>query len=309
MKIDSTAVAITRCSTYDLHTIRQAVTDLFDALSFSVAPGTKILLKPNLVSAMGHDGLACTHAHVIAAAAQWFLDHDAHVTVGDSPAFGNARRVMTRFGIKEALKGMDVTLDNMTETRKITLANGVSAKIAVAALDCDLLINLPKVKAHSQMLVSLGVKNLFGVVTGWQKPWIHIRHGKTCSCFATVLADLLHVLPDGITLIDAITAMHKTGPVAGSPYPLGLLAAATNPVALDTAFLDILKIDPAQSPLWRECLKRKLTGTSLDAISWPGLLSNNLQVNDFIVPEVLKPINFHPVQIIKGSLKRLLSKS
>ena len=46
--------------------------------------------------------------------------------------------------------------------------------------------------------------------------------------------------------------MHRHGPTNGEPYPLGLLAAAANPVALDTAVFTLLGLSPGQVPLWRE---------------------------------------------------------
>jgi len=263
-----------------------------------------VLLKPNLVSGLRHDGLACTHPQFIRATAEWFLDRGAKVAVGDSPAFGTAKGVMAACGIVEALKDLPVDLINFDNPRRMQLPSGFRVGIASQVFDCDLLVNLPKVKAHSQMFVTLAVKNYFGCVVGFRKPWIHARYGDIGHRFEALLVDLLAVLPAGITLMDGVTAMQGTGPVTGKPYPLGLVAAATNPVALDTAMLSALNLPHEKSPLWCEGNRRGLAGSQPASIVYPLFSAEEAQVLDFKTPEWLKPVSFHPWRLFVGGLKR-----
>ncbi len=298
-----------RCQTYDRSSLQEGIAAVVAAAGIACSRGARVLLKPNLVSGRLHNGLACTNGEFIAAVAEFFLDLGAAVAVGDSPAFGTAKGVMAACGISRALKKLPVQLVNFGTPQQIKLASGLSAGIAREALDCDVLVNLPKVKTHSQLLVSLAVKNFFGVVVGFRKPWIHACHGDIGNRFETLLVDLLAVLPESCTLADGVVAMHREGPVLGKPYPLGLIAGSANPVAIDTALLNVLNVAADRSILWRECRRRNMPGAEAAAIRYPLLQPQDVRAGDFIVPGQLKPVSFHPWRLVTGGVKRLLARS
>lgn len=306
MELDALSVGLTRCPDYDREQIKAEVERLCAALDFRPSSGAKVLLKPNLVAGTRRDGLPCTHPEFVAAVAEWCLDHGCTVSVGDSPAFGTARMVMRSCGMAAALQGLPVRLVNFGRPRRQALLHGARVGIAREALECDVLVNLPRVKAHGQLLVTLAVKNYFGTVVGFRKPLLHARHGGREGDFARMLVDLLPILPGGITLIDGIVAMHRQGPMKGEPFPLGLIGAAVNPVALDSALLALLRINPLASPIWRECRHRNLPGWHPDSARYPLLRPDDFLVPGFLVPRHLKPVSFHPWHLAKGAVKRLL---
>lgn len=308
MKINSLSVALQQCRTYERKLLKELVDTICKSISFSVRPQTNVLLKPNLVTSRLHDGIACTHPEFVAAVAEWFLDHCAKVSVGDSPAFGTAKGVMAACGITAALKKIPVQLVNFDKPEGVLLPSGFTVGIDRAALECDTLINLPKIKAHGQLLVSLAIKNYFGVVVGFRKPWIHARYGDIDNRFEALLVDLLEVLPESLTLVDGVVAMHKDGPVAGDAYSLTLIGGSLNPVAMDTALLRILGVDHIKSPLWKEASRRALKGSDPESIIYPLAKPDNFLVEDFITPAKLKPISFHPWRLFIGAMKRFNAK-
>ena len=252
--------------------------------------------------------LACTDGRFIAAVARWFLAQGARVTVGDSPSFGSARKVLETIGALAPLQFLGVPVREFRQTREIVLPSGHKASMAAAAMDCDLLVNLPRVKAHSQMLVTLAVKNYFGCLAGFQKPWWHMVHGGCDGRFSDLLVDLLAVLPPSLSLVDGIVAMHKTGPVHGDPYPLSLIAGGVNPVAVDMALLTLLGIEPERSPLWLAARRAGINGTELAELVFSMAEPNELAAYDFMVPVHLGPIRFNPFRFVKNSMKKLLLK-
>lgn len=268
----------------------------------------QVLLKPNLISArLG--SLACTEGELILAAAMWFLDHGARISIGDSPAFGTAGSVLRKIGIWQQLRSLDIPVRDFNKrVRSVTLPSGKPAGMAADALECDLLINMPRVKAHAQLRVTLAVKNLFGCVVGMRKPLWHMLHGGLNGPFTDFLAELVAVLPDCLTLVDGITAMHRSGPVGGDPFSLGIMVSSTNPVAADRSLLDILHIAPEKSPLMQACIRKGWNGSSLANLSFPFLRPEEARAENFTVPEVLSPIRFDPFRFIRGSVKRLLLK-
>ena len=268
----------------------------------------KVLLKPNLITT--HNGLlSCTDSRIIVAVAQWFQAHGAQVAVGDSPAFGSARAVLAAIDALPVLRRLNVPVREFRRSKEIILPCGQKAALAEAALECDLLVNLPKVKAHSQMRVTLAVKNLFGCLAGFHKPWWHMAHGGSNDRFADLLIDLLAALPAGCTVVDGVTAMHRTGPIHGDPYPLGILAGGVNPVAVDTALLALLGIDPHCCPLWQTARRAGLDGTTMEEIEFPLLHPADCAVHDFVTPETLEPVRFNLFRFAKSSIQRALLRA
>ena len=309
MDLRSTDVGLLACPLYDRAMVKDRVESLCKTLDLQVSFGSRVLLKPNLVIGGRNNGLPCTHPEFVAAVAEWFVDQGARVKVGDSPAFGQAKGVMATCGITEALKGLPVEPVNFSSVRQVVLDCGVSVGIAQEALECDLLVNLPKVKAHSQLFITLAVKNYFGTVVGFQKPWLHARYGDVDNRFEALLVDLLAVLPGGISLVDGIVAMHEEGPTNGKALPLSVIGGSFNPVAMDTALLAILKLSPQDSPLWCECDHRKLVGTSSAGLVFSLCTPEQLAVDGFRAPARLKPVTFHPWRLFVGAIKRIIASS
>ncbi len=308
MPINSTSVALLHCRHYRTQEIAEKIDQICAAVGFSVSGGTRVLLKPNLLTARSAGHLACTHPAFVAAAAEWFLDRGARVVIGDSPAFGTAKGVMRTTGIAGALAGLPVESINFDQSVRVRLPGGVTVDMARAALECDVLVNLPRVKAHSQLYVTLAVKNYFGTVVGLQKPWWHLHYGKHAGQFASHLVDLLPVLPDGVTLLDGIVAMHESGPISGRPFSLGLVAGAVNPVALDTALLQILGLDRSLSAIWQECASRGLAGTDLEMINYPLLKPADFSGGNFKAPVILKPVSFNPLRMLVSAFRRFAAR-
>ncbi len=266
----------------------------------------RVLLKPNLVAASQPYDPACTDPRFVRAAAELVLDHNGRPVIGDSPAFAPAARVMARCGMDELLAGLGVRVVEFTPGPVRTTATGIRVRIARQAAECDLVLNLPKVKAHGQLLVTLAVKNLFGVVAGMRKPWLHMRLGD--RGLPRLLAGLPSILPPILTLCDGITAMHHTGPTGGEPLALGLAAAGADPVAVDTALLAGLGIPPERSPVWRVCRDLGLPGTRLAGIDFPCHHPGELRLPRFVVPETCAPIRFSATGLVRGALKRLAGR-
>ncbi len=301
-------VVLQRCTFYD-HIAIAAFTDEAGrrfGLSKSLH-GKIVLLKPNFISSRG-PALACTDGRFIAGVASWFVDQGARVLVGDSPAFGSAQAVCRTFGITEALRGLDIELIDFTTPVKKRLAGGVTLTVAREALECDLLVGLPKIKAHNQMLVTMAVKNIFGIVKGVNKAMLHMVHGGTHAEFAGIILDLVALLPQQLHLVDGIEVMHGSGPLDGNPLKLGCLAAARCPVALDTALLKVLELDQTRSPLWQTAVTRGLEGSNPANLAYPLLKPQDFYGSGFISPDELQGIRFNPWRFFRGLAKKLALK-
>jgi uncharacterized protein (DUF362 family) len=306
MQLNSTTVALVSQLSYQQPLLDQTVDHLLSMIDdLGTLRTARILLKPNLITAR-NGSLPCTEGRFITAVARWFLEQGAQVAIGDSPAFGSARAVLDAIGALSTLQSLGVPVVEFSRTQPIILPCGQPAAMAAAAMECDLLVNLPRVKAHSQMRVTLAVKNYFGCLSGFHKPWWHMAHGGNNGRFAALLLDLLAVLPPSLSLVDGIVGMHQTGPIHGEPFSLGVMSCGVNPVAIDTALLVLLGIDSSQSPLWRAACQAGIQGTVLEDLVFPLAAPVGLRVQGFVVPDELGPVRFNPFRFVRNSLKRLL---
>jgi uncharacterized protein (DUF362 family) len=306
MKTMSRSVVLQSCDSYNRFFLAERIdSSMQHVRPFGSLYGKTVLLKPNLISSNG-PRLACTHADFVAGAALWFLEQGAKVLVGDSPAFGSAAKVCQKQGISAALQGLDVKLVEFVSPVRIKLAGGCSVIVAGEALACDVLVGLPKIKAHSQMFVTMAVKNLFGIIKGANKAMLHMVHGDGQDRFAGIILDLLSLFPSQLHLADGIEVMHRSGPLDGSPLKLNCFAAARCPVALDTALLDLLQLNRNNSALWRLAAAREMEGSDKDNLRYPLLSPQDFYGSGFIPPGTLNSIRFNPLRFLQGLLKRLL---
>ncbi len=304
----SLQVVLQRCVKYDKAAISAIVDNALMRLGRTGSlHGQVVLLKPNLISGSG-PSLACTHPDFVAGVAACFIDRGAKILLGDSPALGSAAKVSEKQGIIKAIKGMNVKIVDFSTPVPKRLAGGLTVTLAREALECDLFVGLPKVKAHNQMYVTLAVKNLFGIVKGVNKAMLHMVHGSTHHGFAEIILDLLDLLPPQMHLADGIIAMHRSGPLDGEPLPLYCVAAANSAVAMDTALLNVLQLNPRRSPLWKAAAARLLVGSDPASISYPGLSPEDFQGSGFLAPSELNPVRFNPLRFIGGMMKRAMLK-
>ncbi len=306
MQPDSRTVVLTRCRDYRSPCLEEVLDRILTLIG---CPGdlssSRVLLKPNLITAR-HGPLACTEARFIVAAATCLLERRARVAVGDSPAFGTASGALAGIGALEELRRLGVEIADFRRVRHVRLPSGIRAGIAARVLESDLVLNLPRVKAHAQTRVTLAVKNCFGCLVGLRKPWWHMAHGGAHGRFADLLVELPALLPPVLTLVDGVVAMHGTGPVRGRPFPLALAGGGADPVAVDTALLAVLGIDPELSPLWQACRRAGMRGLDCGELHFPLLRPEEIEAMGFLVPEVLNPIRFSVVRFVRSSVRRVV---
>lgn len=301
-------VALLACDCYDREVIAERVASLVASLpAISSLHGRDVLLKPNLISTTG-PALASTDADFIAGVALWLRGCGARVRLGDSPAFGSAAKVCRRHGIDTALAGLDVDIIEFATPVRRQLPCGESIVVAAEALETDLFINLPRIKAHNQMFVTLAVKNLFGIVKGARKAMLHMKQGGADAHdrFARIILELHTLLPTQLHIIDGIIAMSSSGPIDGVPLSLDILGASRSPVALDTALLELLGLDRQHSPLWRVASQLGLPGSKSLEICYPLDAPESFSLPPFSAPEVLNPVRFSLFRYLKGMVRRFV---
>jgi uncharacterized protein (DUF362 family) len=177
-------------------------------------------------------------------------------------------------------------------------------RLSKEAIDADVVINLPKVKSHMQLTLTLGVKNLFGCVPGKMKAWWHMEAGKDANRFGEMLVETAKAIDPDLTLVDGIIGHEGNGPSGGEPKHLGVLGAATDVFALDRAMLDILGVEPHLVPTVAAQMRLGYCA-ELSDIHFPLEDLSDLRISDWQLPEALVPIDFGLPRVLRSTFKHL----
>ncbi|WP_027721493.1 DUF362 domain-containing protein [Maridesulfovibrio zosterae] len=300
------AVAFFRILEYESTILDTAVGMVMEECGFKVPLGTKVLVKPNLVSSKNK--LACTHPNITLSVCRYLKDCGAEITVADSPGYGTASQVSKAIGMTSGLASLGLKPKSLGHPVKLKLSFGETIGISRDALESDMIINVPKFKAHAQFGVTGAVKNMFGTVVGFRKAYAHTRFGENPGLMEKMIIEVNKTMPVSFSLMDAIYPMHVTGPISGKPYSMNLLAGSCNQYALDTAIYMLLGLSPKKILLWKECARQKIFGYHPDHIKYVIEPPDDFDTKDFIVPEKLNPMEFEAVRFVKGRVKSFFSR-
>ena len=151
--------------------------------------------------------------------------------------------MMRLLGIKRAVEeaGGEICGIEDTETRTVPVPGGkVLHKLDYPAIiqDADVFINLPALKTHTMTMVTLGVKNLQGILTEADRYYGHRDD------IDQHLVDILKVRKPDLTLVDGLIAMEGMGAgEGGTPLPMGLILAGADTVAVDSVCTRVMGIE------------------------------------------------------------------
>ena len=295
------STVIVRQATYEHAVLRPLIFEMMEAMGGDeITGGGRILIKPNFLSPAAPHQAIVTHPAIIRIVAEYLLEKGAKVLVADSPAIGSFEKILRLGGIRDALRGLDVECRPFEHSVKIDIGEPFGAiEIAEEAVRADAIINLAKLKTHSQMLLTLAAKNLFGCVVGYRKPEWHMRAGVDRQIFARLLVQLARTIRPSFNIVDGILALEGDGPGRGGvPKALGVLLAGRDPLAVDLAVCRMLGLAPGEVPLLKAAAEMEGHPAEPEI---DGILP---EIRDFRLPR-LAPLIYGP-RCLHGFIRRQL---
>jgi uncharacterized protein (DUF362 family) len=173
----------------------------------------------------------------------------------------------------EATGSRIIDLDR-EEFLKVKVADKHILEISRRVMECENLINVPVMKTHGLTKVTLGMKNLKGVISKQSKRAVHRKD------LERSIALLCQAVRPKLTVVDGIIGLEGLGPVSwGKPVKLGLIIAGTDPVAVDAVASRVMGQEPSEVEHIRigwdlglgeiEPDKIEIRGLSVDAVKRP----------------------------------------
>jgi len=271
----------------DYGTIPQAVVAAIKMiesdLSFDFLNSKSILMKPNLLIANKN---ACTQPSFVDGVLSYLKEIGVsmeHISIGDSPGQfkTTATKVAKSVGIYDVAKKYGINFidfESKAPVREEIIGSLRLKKdyyVSKAIKDCDILINLPRLKTHAEAVFTGAIKNYWGIIPGGLKAKFHLL-GKTEEQFGEVLVDnfswIVKNKPNRLTIYDLHTIMEGAmGPIAGTMRNWNLILAGQDELALDMVALEIGKVKGIFVPQLKSAIKRNLGTYDLNDIEFVGL--------------------------------------
>lgn len=252
-----------------------------------VEKGDRVLLKVNLLSPREPEKAVTTHPEVVRAVAKAVKQSGGSPYIGDS-SWGRfsekgLRKAYRQTGLEAVSAEEDIPLNFDTGSSRLDLPQGKRLKrssFCNFVLKADKIIALPKLKTHSFQYLTLACKIMYGAIPGLTKARYHAQFPKRAT-FADMMLDVTLFLKPALYIMDGILAMQGQGPGSGDPVEVGVLLAATDPVAMDIAVCTLIGIEPMALPVLKRANLRKLWP---EAVDFPILAPEDLGCQGFRLP-------------------------
>lgn len=255
-------VAVVKASEYNEQIIEHAVNEAINLIggwSKYIQKGDKVLIKPNMLTAIEPEKAVTTHPEVVRVVIKAIKKLGAYPSVGDSPGINGVKTTAQKTGILEVCEEEDVPFILFKHTKAYPCPEGKYMKSfdLTTELDkFDKIISLAKMKTHVFMGVTGCVKNLFGCIVGTHKSLFHLRMQKH-SDFAHVMVDLYYTVKPTLNIIDGVTGMEGQGPMSGDVVNPKIIIASENGFAADLVMSDKMGFAAEKMPIAAAAIEEK----------------------------------------------------
>jgi uncharacterized protein (DUF362 family) len=209
------------------------------------------VVKPNIGWDRKPEQAANTHPEIVKAVIRQCLDAGAQQVLVFDRSCNDERRSYAASGIQAAVESLgdsraQCVFQDKNKFVPVKIENGKSLqqfdfyKDALGP-DCDCYINVPVAKHHCLAKLTLGLKNIMGIIGG--------NRGEIHKDLGQRIADLNLVVRPTLTIIDATRILLRNGPTGGNLEDvkvLDTLVASTDTVAADAYATTLFDMKPEE---------------------------------------------------------------
>lgn len=310
-------VYLKKCDTYDVVQLQQYFHEAFNLLlgnPGAVLSNKRIFLKVNTVGAFSPETAITTHPSFVQAMIRTLKTYTSHIIVGDNPATKDSTVALKKSKIYDIVLEEGATVYANKDTIFIYNKEGKhfnQFEVSASMMNCDVLINLPKLKTHALTYMTCAQKNLFGIIPGLSKAKWHVK-ASSPAAFGEMINDLYQAIlthfhdKQIIHFCDGILGLEGEGPsTGGSPKQANAILASLDAVSLDYIAGKVIKADLNKLFISRIATKRNL-GPEIKDIQILGDKLDNFDNIQFNMPKNTEGIPALKLLKIKGIRNILL---
>lgn len=219
--------------------------------------GKTVMIKPNLVEKQPSTSGATTDPQVVRAVVDLALQAGAaQVLVVEGGVGLPANFEACGYDIFNGYNPLVQLMDFSTQAVSLVrVPNGLTyfgLYLPTPAVQPNILfISVGKMKTHVNAVVSLSMKNIFGLAcpgTYYVPGYLLGRMDGHIRGIDESIIDVNLTRPISFSVIDGIWAMEGNGPLTGTPIETNIVLAGLNPVAVDRVALNFMQIPQTAVP-------------------------------------------------------------
>lgn len=230
-------VSLSKCNDED---IKKAVFKAIELTDFRPKKINSVIIKPNMCYYWDATVGETTDPRVVSAIIDYvreFCNPDADIQIAEADASAmKTRHVFKMLRYTDLAANKEVELLNLCDDdfREIdvkTKNESLIIKLPKSIFECDLFINVPKLKVHRTPVITCAMKNLFGCIHEPVKAKYH-------SNLDEVIVGINQEIKPDLIVVDGVVALGQY------PIRLGLVMAGMDSLAVDFTAARIMGYSP-----------------------------------------------------------------
>jgi len=237
--------------------LKQAV-ELCGAIG-DIRSGSKVCIKPNIVS--WYEGVnfpkygVLTTCRLIEDMVKLLREHGVtDISIIEGMVWSEQKHKPSILEIAAKGLGLDLLRDRYG-VKIIDVMRGSFTKIPVAdknilvssdILEADYIVNMPVLKTHTQTVVSLGIKNLKGLLNIASRKMFHSPDQHIDLHY--YLSKLPEIIQPALTVIDGIYSLELGPMITGKAHRVDVIIASRDLISADKVGAAMLGIEPKDVP-------------------------------------------------------------
>ena len=246
-------------SQVELSNLDEQIDDSLKELCFTVKDTDFITIKPNLCDYRPPEQGGTTDPRVVEAVIKYIrnISNCPIAIVESDHALAIADDEFNRMGFLYLEdKYENIHFVNLSKDKQHRLFLGGfyfdEFSAAETLLKTTKLINIAKLKTHTQTKITCILKNQFGLVSRRYKKRYH-------PFLSEVILDLITLFPPTVSIIDGLVAMEGSGPSDGDRKQTGIIISGNNPVTTDCVASQVMGIRPLSVPVIKLAKKKQIS--------------------------------------------------
>ncbi len=222
--------------------VAQAI-KLIGGLKGIVKDGDKVVLKPNLTYYKDKLVPGTTTDVRVAAGVVAALKQSANCQITIAESSGGSTMAMYKvYGYDKLAQEQGIPLLELKDEPRVHVERAGMALPAYefpkVVKEADVFVDMPVLKTHQLCGITVGMKNLYGLVDNSRTG----LHEKTDE----ILTDFAAIKPPGLIVVDGLSGMEGQGPLDGTSVKMNLVIVGTNIVAVDAVAAAVMGFEPTQ---------------------------------------------------------------
>lgn len=218
-------------------TVRKGI-DLIGGLD--VDRGDQIVIKPNVAYHKDIYGNINTGPRVLDAIIRIAKEHSNNVLVVETDSTSNPAEIrMEQSGTMGIVRKNDASFLNLSNDEIVDVeVNKRKIRLPKTVLDAPYFINVPKLKTHELTVITVALKNLYGLLP--EKSKAAFYH----PILDEIIPPINLAVRQDLIVVDGIIGMEGRGPIVGTPVEMNVILCGRDPVTVDSVAAHLMGFKP-----------------------------------------------------------------